>query len=63
MHDVRLTSFQNCSKGEELREQLNYGSLPQRKALDYAHRLSGSGSGAWRGILIAISSPKISYHY
>jgi serine/threonine protein kinase len=42
MHDVSSHIVSELLDGEELREQLNNGSLSHRKALDHALRFSQS---------------------
>src|SRR2546421_6521274 len=39
-HDGAPYIVSELLEGEELREQLNYGSLPKRKALDFAQQIA-----------------------
>ena len=51
MHDGSPYIVSELLEGEELREQLNDGSLPQRKALDYAQQIAqGLAAAHERGI-------------
>src|SRR5438445_9643503 len=51
MHDGAPYIVSELLEGEELREQLNNGSLPQRKALDYAQQIAqGLTAAHERGI-------------
>ena len=51
MHDSAPYIVSELLEGEELREQLNDGSLPQRKALDYAQQIAqGLAAAHERGI-------------
>jgi eukaryotic-like serine/threonine-protein kinase len=51
MHDGAPYIVSELLEGEELREQLNDGSLPQRKALDYAQQIAqGLAAAHDRGI-------------
>jgi Tol biopolymer transport system component len=51
MHDGAPYIVSELLEGEELREQLNDGSLPQRKALDYAQQIAqGLAAAHERGI-------------
>src|ERR1700720_876910 len=51
MHDGSPYIVSELLPGEELREQLNDGSLPQRKALDYAQQIAqGLAAAHERGI-------------
>src|SRR5438128_4484454 len=51
MHDSSPYIVSELLEGEELREQLNNGSLPQRKALDYAQQIAqGLAAAHERGI-------------
>src|SRR6266567_3051617 len=51
MHDGSPYVVSELLEGEELREQLNDGSLPQRKALDYAQQIAqGLAAAHERGI-------------
>jgi serine/threonine protein kinase len=51
MHDGSPYIVSELLAGEELREQLNDGSLPQRKALDYAQQIAqGLAAAHERGI-------------
>jgi eukaryotic-like serine/threonine-protein kinase len=50
-HDAAPYIVSELLEGEELREQLNDGSLPQRKALDYAQQIAqGLAAAHERGI-------------
>src|SRR6266576_5151405 len=50
-HDGSPYIVSELLEGEELREQLNNGSLPQRKALDYAQQIAqGLAAAHERGI-------------
>src|SRR6266851_5142282 len=51
VHDGAPYIVSELLEGEELREQLNDGSLPQRKALDYAQQIAqGLAAAHERGI-------------
>src|SRR5438309_3845547 len=58
-HDDAPYIVSELLEGEELRQQLNYGSLPQRKALDYAQQIAqGLAAAHERGITHRDLKPK-----